>query len=77
MLAPTIMAKKRTEPKAKVGRPKTSEPRTLVLGIRASVAWKEWLVEFAEFNRRDMVDTIDEGLEALAKLKGFRPPPKR
>lgn len=69
------MAKKKS---AKVGRPPSQEgPRIQVLGIRGRMAWKEWLVRFADANRRDMVDLIDDALEAYAKAKGFEGPPKR
>jgi hypothetical protein len=70
------MAKKRTPPKP--GRPKTPEgPRVQVLGIRGREDWKDWLVRFADANRSDMADLIDDALEAYAKIKGFEPPPKR
>jgi hypothetical protein len=48
-----------------------------VLGIRGRPEWKEWLREFADFHRSEMVDLIDDALEAFAKVKGFRSPPKR
>ncbi len=69
------MAKKKSAPK---GRPKSAEgPRTHVLGIRGREAWKEWLSLFADHCRSDMVDLIDDSLEAYAKAKGFEAPPKR
>jgi hypothetical protein len=52
-------------------------PSRQVLGIRARAAWREWLASFADANRSDMVDLIDDALEAYAKLKGSKPPPKR
>jgi hypothetical protein len=70
------MARKKTGPKR--GRPTTPEgPRVQVLGIRGRPEWKEWLAKFADANRSDMVDLIDDALEAFAKAKGFNPPPKR
>jgi hypothetical protein len=70
------MAKKKTSPKR--GRPPTQEgPRTHVLGIRGRDEWKDWLARFADINRSDMVDLIDDALEAFAKVKGFEAPPKR
>jgi hypothetical protein len=48
-----------------------------VLGIRGREAWKEWLSRFADSCRSDMVDLVDDALEAYAKQKGFEPPPKR
>ena len=70
------MARKKPPPKR--GRPPTLEgPRYHVLGIRGREEWKDWLARFADANRGDMVDLIDDALEAYAKLKGFEPPPKR
>lgn len=72
----TTMAKKRATPKK--GRPPSPEgPRMHVLGIRGREAWKEWLSRFADSCRSDMVDLVDDALEAYAKQKGFEPPPKR
>jgi hypothetical protein len=69
------MAKKNSAPK---GRPKSVEgPRTHVLGIRGREEWKEWLSRFADHCRSDMVDLIDDALEAYAKTKEFESPPKR
>ena len=76
MLKEGPMAKKK--PVAKPGRPPSDEgPRTHVLGIRGREEWKDWLARFADANRSDMVDLIDDALEAYAKTKGFEPPPKR
>ncbi len=70
------MAKKNAPKKA--GRPPVAEgPRTHALGIRAREEWKEWLTRFADHCRSDMVDVIDDALEAYAKAKGFEAPPKR
>jgi hypothetical protein len=70
------MSRKKSVPK--LGRPPTAEgPRVQVLGIRGRPEWKEWLARFADANRSDMVDLIDDALEAYAKTKGFEPPPKR
>jgi hypothetical protein len=60
------------------GRPVSEQgPRVQVLGIRGRPEWKEWLREFAEIHRSEMVDLIDDALEAFARTKGFRSPPKR
>ena len=68
----------RKPPTPKLGRPPSKErPRTHVLGIRGREAWKDWLARFADANRSDMVDLIDDALEAYAKAKGFEAPPKR
>jgi hypothetical protein len=69
------MAKKKAAPK---GRPKTVDgPRSHVLGIRGREEWKDWLSRFADHCRSDMVDLIDDALEAYAKSKDFETPPKR
>lgn len=76
LLEANPVAKKKATPKR--GRPQSAEgPRTQVLGIRAREEWKGWLARFADANRSDMVDLIDDALEAYAKIKGFEPPPKR
>lgn len=78
LLGDTALAKKKAPERRSAGRPPTPDgPRGLVLGIRGRAAWKEWLIEFAEYSRSDMVDLIDDALEALAKTRGFRAPPKR
>ena len=60
------------------GRPPAVEgPKRQVLGIRAGVAYKDWLKRFAEHERSDMVDLVDDALAAYAKAQGFEPPPKR
>jgi hypothetical protein len=75
-LEESLMAKKKSVPKR--GRPLTGKgPRVQVLGIRGRQEWKDWLARFADFYRSDMVDLIDDALEAFAKAKGFEPPPKR
>jgi hypothetical protein len=76
LILEVLMAKE--PPERKMGRPPSSEgPRLHVLGIRGRADWKDWLSRFAESHRSDMVDLIDDALEAFAKVKGFEPPPKR
>jgi hypothetical protein len=76
---PSARSPGKKEPTARSpGRPVSEAgPRVQVLGIRGRPEWKEWLREFADFHRSEMVDLIDDALEAFAKTKGFRLPPKR
>jgi hypothetical protein len=76
--SPRVPGKKKEPAARSPGRPVSEEgPRVQVLGIRGRPDWKEWLREFADFHRSEMVDLIDDALEAFAKSKGFRLPPKR
>jgi hypothetical protein len=50
---------------------------THVLGFGWRRGWEEWIRWFADVNRSDLVEVIDDALEAYAKVKGFEPPPKR
>lgn len=72
------MAKKKAVTK-RAGRPAAvgEGPKKQILGIRGRDAYKEWLARFAEAERSDMVDLVDDALEAYAKAKGFEAPPKR
>lgn len=68
------MAKKRATPR----RPAPPEgPKKHILGIRGSEAFKDWLYRFAQTERSDMVDLVDDALAAYARARGFEPPPKR
>ena len=68
--------KKKAAPRR--GRPPLPEgPRLHVLGIRGRDEWKDWLVRFAASRRSDLVDLVDDALEAYARTHGFEPPPKR
>jgi hypothetical protein len=62
----------------KKGRPKLpSGPKRQILGMRGSEPYKEWLARFAERERSDMVDLVDDALAAYATARGFEAPPKR
>jgi hypothetical protein len=61
----------------KPARKKARPLREPALSIRASAGWKEWLVRYADHNRTDMVDLIDQALFRMAREQGFDPPPKR
>lgn len=70
------MAKKKAA--ARPGRPAAADgPKKQILGIRGSEAYKGWLSRFAEHQRSDMVDLVDDALAAYAKTQGFEAPPKR
>lgn len=71
------LAKKKVAPK-RMGRPPSPEgPKKHILGIRGSEAYKDWLLRFANQERSDMVDLVDDALEAYARQQGFEAPPKR
>jgi hypothetical protein len=71
------MAKKKAPVKA-VGRPASpAGAKKQILGIRGSEAYKDWLLRFAEQQRSDMADLVDDALEAYARAEGFELPPKR
>ena len=73
------MAKKKAAPDAK--QPATPKPeqrvRTAVTNVRSMPEWKGWLSRFAEAQRKDVSDVIDEALLRMARAEGFEPPPKR
>ena len=45
--------------------------------LRASGEFREWLARFAESERSDMSDLVDDALAHYAKARKFEPPPKR
>ena len=71
------MARKKTSTQRADVRPHWRGLGITFLGIRGREEWKDWLARFADANRGDMVDLIDDSPEAYAKLKGFEPPAKR
>jgi uncharacterized protein (DUF1778 family) len=68
--AGAAMAKKKKPAKAKTTR--NDDVR-----IRMTSTYKDWLGRFAEAQRKDMSDLVDEALMRMAKAEGFDPPPKR
>ena len=64
------MAKKR-------GKPGPSKPKQMVVGLRGSPEWKDWLDRFADHCRLNKVDVIDLALVDYAAKMGFEPPPRR
>lgn len=70
------MAKKR--PGSKADGPKGEQRvRTAVTTIRSMPEWKEWLGRFADAQRKDVSDLVDESLMRMARAEGFELPPKR
>jgi hypothetical protein len=67
------------KPKQKPGpKPDPSRVRTALVQIRAMPAWKEWVKEFADQERCDVVDLIDRALVAYARQVRFaKPAPRR
>lgn len=51
--------------------------RSSATNIRSTPEWREWLQRFAERERKDLVDLIDEALLVLARERQFEIPPKR
>jgi hypothetical protein len=66
-----VMAKKKSTPKPE------QRVRTAVTNIRSMPEWKEWLGRFADAQRKDVSDLIDEALVRMARAEGFEMPPKR
>jgi hypothetical protein len=68
-----LMVKKKPGPK-----PTEGVGRTVVTNIRSTPAWREWLVELAEFQRLTVADVIDQAVVAYARQAKFpKPIPKR
>jgi hypothetical protein len=66
-----VMARKKTSPKVE------QRIRVAVTAIRSMPEWKDWLGEFADAQRKDVSDLVDEALLRMARAEGFRLPPKR
>jgi hypothetical protein len=60
-----------------VAKKRAKVPKEMVVGIRGSAEWKEWIDAFAEHCRLNKVDIIDLALVDYARKMGFREPPKR
>lgn len=53
-------------------------PRQMILSVRGTPEWRDWLNRLAEHNRVKTADAIDHALVAWARATGFiEPPPKR
>jgi hypothetical protein len=80
----TVAKKKQGPAQRAKGKAEASpRPRTPQAGgpdflrVRVSGAYKAWVTRFAEAERSDMSDLIDDALAAHAKARGFEAPPKR
>jgi hypothetical protein len=80
----TVAKKKQGPARRTKGKAEASpQPRTPqaagpdFLRVRVSGAYKAWVARFAEAERSDMSDLIDDALVAHAKARGFEAPPKR
>lgn len=60
---------------------KTSKPddgrRAMVVGMRGTDEWSDWLTRLAEHYRTTRVGVIDRALTELAQRGDFELPPKR
>ncbi len=63
--------------KKKPGSKAEQRVRTAVTTIRSMPEWKAWVLRFAEAQRKDPPDLIDEALMRMARAEGFELPPKR
>ena len=74
-----VMAKKKNVLEA--NRVSSHQPekriRTAITNVRSMPDWKEWLGRFADAQRKDVSDVIDEALLRMARAEGFELPPKR
>ena len=71
------MAKKKRGPTKGARAEESKADRADSVRIRVSGSYKDWLVRFADAERSDMSDLIDDALAAHAKARGFEAPPKR
>ena len=59
-------------------RSRTRRRRTANVMIRVTKAYREWLVELAEFKQMTLSDMIDDAVSIYARNEGFsKMPPKR
>ena len=72
------MTKKKPAAREEKPAPKPEQRvRTAVTTVRSMPDWKDWLGRFADAQRRDVPDLIDEALMRMARGEGFEMPPKR
>ena len=68
-------------PKKQASKPAPAEvpsPRGMILSVRGTPEWRDWLNRLAEHNRVKVADAIDHAVVAWARQTGFtEPPPKR
>ena len=57
---------------------KKPEPKPVIIGIKASGPWRDWLQEVAEHCRTDVAKLLDAAVAEYAAKRGFTvKPPKR
>jgi hypothetical protein len=62
----------------KGGRPKSANPKRVLITLRTTEEWAEWLGRFAESLDLSMSDTLAQAVRAFADERGFKEaPPKR
>ena len=67
------MAKKKTTPPLE-----SADSRAIVVSMKGTVEFRDWLNELAEFDRSTAVQVMEKGAVAYAKQIGFsKPAPKR
>lgn len=67
------MAKKKADPT-----PEASDSRSIVVSMKGSVEFRDWLNELAEFDRSTSVQVMEKGAILYASKVGFtKPAPKR
>jgi hypothetical protein len=64
--------------KRKAGRPPTGRPRlSIVLTIKGTQPWREWLDGYAAAKGQTPTEMIDQALTLLAKRDKHQEPPSR
>jgi hypothetical protein len=67
------MAKKKTAPTLEA-----ADSRAIVVSMKGTVEFRDWLNELAEFDRSTAVQVMEKGAVLYAKQVGFtKPAPKR
>jgi hypothetical protein len=67
------MAKKKTAPALE-----SADTRAIVVSMKGTVEFRDWLNELADFDRSTAVQVMEKGAVAYAKQVGFpKPAPKR
>lgn len=66
-----------TVAKKRAAKPGPADHRVSIVTFRCRPSYRDWLAEFAEEFRVTPTQLLDQGLECLAKQRGFKAPPKR
>lgn len=76
---PTLTKAQRMAKKKKPGESAQGwKSKPLVIQMRGSLEWKEWLEELAKFDRSTVSDIVDRAIAAHARTIGFpKSPPER